>query len=159
MDMSIGGPTKFQGQRYSSCSKADVRRAAQLLGGFHRNLSIVSRLTPTPGCTANFPGNSSSQQLILRPFGRSGQVLPAGNQVEARFINFSRIRESMGICGQSNDFTARALLPKSYENHIVKNQLFMFLPLLVWRPGLNSSQDSREVSQEIFLKNQKLTKL
>ena len=65
----------------------------------------------------------------------------------------------MGICGQSNDFTARALLPKSYENHIVKNQLFMFLPLLVWRPGLNSSQDWREVSQEIFLKNQKLTKL
>ena len=53
-------------------------RVAQLLGGFRRNLLIVSRVTPTPGCTAksNFPGNRYSQPLILRPFGRSGLELP-----------------------------------------------------------------------------------
>ncbi len=86
---SIGVTTIFQGQQYSSCSKAGGCRAAQLLGGFRRNLLIVSWATPTPGCTANFPGNWYSQPLILRPFGRSGQELPAEYQVEARFINFS----------------------------------------------------------------------
>ena len=86
---SIGGATIFQGQQYSSCSKAGGCRAAQLLGGFRRNLLIVSWVTHTPGCTANFPGNWCSQPLILRPFGRSGQELPAEYQVEARFINFS----------------------------------------------------------------------
>ena len=54
---SIGGSTIFQGQQYSSCSKAGGCRAAQLLGGFRRNLLIVSWVTSTPGCTANFPGN------------------------------------------------------------------------------------------------------
>ena len=39
---SIGGTTIFQGQQYSSCSKAGGCRAAQLLGGFRRNLLIVS---------------------------------------------------------------------------------------------------------------------
>ncbi len=86
---SIGGTTIFQGQQYSSCSKAGGCRAAQLLGGFRRNLLIVSWVTPTPGCTANFPGNWCSQPLILRPFGRSGQELPVEYQVEALFINFS----------------------------------------------------------------------
>jgi hypothetical protein len=46
------------------------------------NLLIVSWVTPTPGCTANFPGNRCSQPLILRPFGRFGQELPVECQVE-----------------------------------------------------------------------------
>ena len=79
----------FQGQQYSSCSKAGGCRAAQLLGGFRRNLLIVTWVTHTPGCTANFPGNWCSQPRILRPFGRSSQELPAEYQVEARFMNFS----------------------------------------------------------------------
>jgi hypothetical protein len=74
---SIEGTTKFQGQQYSSCSKADGCRAAQLLGGFRANLLIVSWVTPTPGCTASFPGNWYSQPLILRPFSRSAQELHA----------------------------------------------------------------------------------
>ena len=86
---SIEGFTIFQGQQYSSCTKAGGCRAAQLLGGFRGNLLIVSWATPTPGCTANFQGNRCSQPLILRPFGRSGQEPPAEYQVEARFINFS----------------------------------------------------------------------
>jgi hypothetical protein len=81
----------FQGQKYSSCSKAGGCRAAQLLGGFHWNWLIVRWVTPTPGCTAkfNFPGNRYSQPLILRLFGRSGQELPVEYQVEPFFINFS----------------------------------------------------------------------
>jgi hypothetical protein len=54
---SIGGSTIFQGQQYSSCSKAGGCRATQLLEGFRRNLPIVSWVTSTPECTANFPGN------------------------------------------------------------------------------------------------------
>jgi hypothetical protein len=86
---SIGGPTIFYGQQYSSCSKAGGCRAAQLLGGFHRNLLIVSWVTSTPGCTANFQGNWCSQPLILCPVGRSGEKLPVEYQVEPLFINFS----------------------------------------------------------------------
>jgi hypothetical protein len=70
---SIGRSTIFQGQQYSSCSKAWGCRAAQLLGGFRRDLLIVSWVAPTPGCTANFLGNRCSQPLILGPFGRSGR--------------------------------------------------------------------------------------
>jgi hypothetical protein len=58
---SIGGITIFQGQQYSSCSKAGGCRAAQLLGGFCRDLLIVSWATPTPGCSANFAGNFKMQ--------------------------------------------------------------------------------------------------
>jgi hypothetical protein len=86
---SIGGTKIFQGRQYSSCSKAGGCRAAQLLGGFRRNLLIVSWVAPTPGCTANFPGNRCSQPLILCPFGRSAQELPVEYQVEPLFINFS----------------------------------------------------------------------
>ena len=85
----IGRPTILQGQQYSSCSKAGGCRAAQLLGRFRRDLLIVSRVAPTPGCTANFPGNRCSQPLILRPFGRSGQELSVEYQVEPLFIIFS----------------------------------------------------------------------
>ena len=74
---SIGGTTLFKGQQYSSCSKAGGCRAVQLPRGFRRNLLIVSWVTHTPGCTANFPGNGCSEPLILRPFGRSCQELPA----------------------------------------------------------------------------------
>ena len=85
---SIGGTPIFSGQQYSRCSKADGCRAAQLLGGFRRNLLIVSWVTSTPGCTVNFPGNWCSQPLIQRPFGRSGQKLHVEYQVEPLFINF-----------------------------------------------------------------------
>ena len=54
---SIGGLTIFQGQQYSSCSKASGWRAAQLLGVFRKNLLIVIWATPTPGCAANFLRN------------------------------------------------------------------------------------------------------
>jgi hypothetical protein len=79
----------FQGQKYSSCSKAGGCRAAQLLGAFRRNLLIVSRVTSTPGCTVNFPRNWCSRPLILRPFGTSGQELPVEYQVEPLLIKFS----------------------------------------------------------------------
>jgi hypothetical protein len=85
---SIGGTTIFQGQQYSSCSKAGGCRAAQLPGGFPRNWQIVCWMAPTPGCTANFPGNRCSQPLILRPFGRSAQELPVEYQVEPLFMIF-----------------------------------------------------------------------
>jgi hypothetical protein len=64
---SIGDTTIFQGQQYySSCSKAGGCRAAQLLGGFRtcRNLLIGSWVAPTPGFTANFPGNRCSLQPL-----------------------------------------------------------------------------------------------
>jgi hypothetical protein len=79
------GITIFQGQQYSSCSKAGGCRAAQMLGGFRGNLLIISWVTPTPGCTANFPGNCCCQPRIMCAFGRSGQVdqeLPVEYQVE-----------------------------------------------------------------------------
>jgi hypothetical protein len=73
-------------------SKAGGCRAVQLLGGFRRNLQIVSWVTPTPGCTAKFSflGNRYmySQLLILRPFSRSGQALLVEYQVEPFSINF-----------------------------------------------------------------------
>ena len=59
------GPPIFQGQKYSSCSKAGGCWTAELLGAFRGNLLIVSWVTPTPGCTANFPGNPCSQPLIF----------------------------------------------------------------------------------------------
>jgi hypothetical protein len=86
---SIGGPTIFQGQQYSNSSKAGGCLAAQLLGEFRRDLLIVSWVALMPGCTTNFPGNWCSQQLILRPFGRSGQELSVEYQGEPLFINFS----------------------------------------------------------------------
>jgi hypothetical protein len=86
---SIGGNPIFWGQQYSSCSKAGGCRAAQLLGGFRRNLLIVNWVIPTPGCTTNFLGNRCSQPLILHPFGRSGQKLSVEYQVTPLFINFS----------------------------------------------------------------------
>ena len=123
---SIGGFTIFQGQQYSSCSKACGCRAAQLLGGFRRNLQIVSWATPTPECTANFPGNWYSQPLILRPFGRSGQELPAEYQVEARFINYSVSTAKKGCRQGPGSGNLRASPSKAtisqqqhqYQNHI-----------------------------------------
>ena len=55
---NIPRPTRdFQGQQYSSCSKAGDCWAAPLQGRFRRNLLIVSWVAPTPRRTANFPGN------------------------------------------------------------------------------------------------------
>jgi hypothetical protein len=92
-----GGSTICQGRQYSSCSKAGGCRAAQLLWGFRRDLLIVSWVAPTPGCTANFPGNWCSQPLILRPFGRSGQELSVEYQVEPLFINFRYLQLKKAI--------------------------------------------------------------
>ena len=86
---SRGGPPIFQGQKYSSCSKASGCWTAESLGAFRGNLLIVSWVTPTPGCTANFPGNPCSQPLIFAPFRRSGQELPVECQVEPFPTNFS----------------------------------------------------------------------
>ena len=73
---NILGSTEFKSFKSRWC------RTAKLLGAFRRNLKIVSWVTPTPGCTANYPGNRCSQPLILRPFGRSGQELHVECQVE-----------------------------------------------------------------------------
>ena len=92
---NISGSTIFKlykSRWVPGCTAASYK----LLGGFRRNLLIVSWATPTPGCTANFPRNWYSQPRILRPFGRSGQELPAEYQVEARFINFSVSKAKKG---------------------------------------------------------------
>jgi len=146
-------------------------RAAQLLGGFRRNLLIVSWATPTPGCTANFPGNWYSQPLILRPFGRSGQELPPEYQVESRFINFSVSKARKGYrqgpgSGNLGESLVKATISQRqywYQNHrkiTYKKTNFLYVyPLLVLRPDLDSSQYSRKVSRGIFRKNQKMAKL
>jgi hypothetical protein len=64
---SIGGPTIFQGQQYSSCPKAGGCRAAQLLGGFRRNLLIVSWAAATPGCTSNSLRESMQPAAYFAP--------------------------------------------------------------------------------------------
>ncbi len=122
---SIGGTTIFWGQQYSSCSKAGGCRAAQLLGGFRRNLLIVSWVTPTPGCTAKFPGNRCSQPRILRPFGRSAQELPVEYQVETLFINFSVSTAKKGCrqgpgSGNLGESLVKATISRrqyQYQNH------------------------------------------
>jgi hypothetical protein len=94
---SRAGTPIFQGQQYSSCSKAGGWRTAKLLGAFPRNLLIVSWVAPTPRCTANFPGNRCSQPLILRPFGRSGQELRVECQVEPFPTNFYCLHLKKGV--------------------------------------------------------------
>ena len=122
---SIGGITIFQGQQYSSCSKAGGCRAAQLLGGFRRDLLIVSWVAPTLGCTANPPGNWYSQPLILRPFGRYGQELRVEYQVEPLFINFSVSTAKKGYrqkpwSGNLEESLVKATISQrqyQYQNH------------------------------------------
>ena len=76
-----------------------------------------------------------------------------------------------GIPSQSNNFTATVLVQKSYKDHTVKSQLFIFVPLLVFMlvltPDSDSSQDLRKVIPpdtavlvvKEFSKIQNLTKL
>ena len=168
---SIGGTTIFQGQQYSSCSKAGDCRAAQLLGGFPMNLPIVSWVTPTPGGTANFPGNWYSQPVILRPIGRSGQEPPVEYLETWNFINFSvptakkgyRQGPGSGILGESLLKATISQEQYRYQKHTKitywKTIFLCAYPLLVLRPDLDSSQDSKKVGQRIFQKIQKLTKL
>jgi hypothetical protein len=174
---SIGGNPIFWGQQYSSCSKAGGFQAAQLLGGFRRNLLIVSWVSWTLGFTVNFPGNWCSQPLIVRPFGRSGQKLRVEYQVEPLFINFSvstakkgyRQKPGSGNLGESLVKATISQWQYWYQNHrkiTLKKTTFMCLPhglpLLVLRPDLYSSQYSRKVARvvkEFFQKVQKLTKL
>jgi hypothetical protein len=58
----------------------------------------------------------------------------------------------MGIPGQSNNFTAKIPVTKSYENHIVKKSTSHVYPLHVLRPDLDSPQDSKRFSQGILKK-------
>ena len=92
-------------------------------------------------------------RATCRVSGRSTFHQFFGVYTQKRLQTGARILESRGIPSQSNDFTPTVLVPKAYENHILKNQL------LVLRPDLDSSQDSRKVGQRIFQKIQKLTKL
>jgi hypothetical protein len=168
---SIGDITIFQGQQYSSCSKAGGCRAAQLPRGFRRNLLIVSWATPTPECEANFPESWCIQQLILRPFGRSGQELPAGYQVEARFINFSVSTakkavdrgQDLGIWGNpasKQRFHSNSTGTKIIRKSLRKNPTFyVFAPCLFWdRIWIRLRIRGRLVT-EFCKKKSKLTKL
>ena len=99
----IWGLTIFRGQQYiyASCSKAGGCQAAQLLGGFRGNLLIVSRVSPTPGCTANFfrklmqPASSAANRVfcahsadILIWSRATMHVHVVKYQVETLFTNF-----------------------------------------------------------------------
>ena len=157
----------IQGQKYSSCSKAGGCRLAQLLGGFRRNLPIVSWVTPTPGCTAkfNFAGNRYSQLLILRPFGRSSQKLPVEYhyQVEPFFVKFSMSTAKKG-CRQGqgpasgerfhSDSTSTKIIGKSHR----KNPTFyVFTPwLFLYFVGIEGGRYTDFSRQK---KPQKLTQL
>jgi hypothetical protein len=104
------------------------------------------------------------------PFGRSGQELPVEYQVVPYFINFSVSTAKKGYRQGPGSWNLGESLIKAtisqrqyqYQNHMKitqKKSTFMCLPLLVLRPDLHSSQDSRKVSQGIFQKIQKLAKL
>ncbi len=154
MIWSIRSTTIFQGQQYSSCPKAGGCRAAELLRGFCKNLLIVSRATPMPECPANFPGNRCSQPLILRPYGRSGQELPAEYQVEARFIIFWVSKACFSYS------TGTKIIQKPHR----KNQLFMCLLSICldtrFRFVFLRIRGRLHVVEELFLKKiQKITKL
>jgi hypothetical protein len=118
------------------------------MGGFRRNLLVVSWVTPTPGCTAkfNFQANRYSQPLILRPFGRSGRELPV-EYLGIRSNHFSSIfrclqlkkavdrGQHMGIVGILGSLVKERFHSDSTNSKIIgkshrKNQLFMRL-----RPG------------------------
>jgi hypothetical protein len=117
-------------------------RAAQLLGGFRRDLLIVSWLVPTPGCTANFPGNPCSQPLILRSFRKSGQELPVECQVEPLFIDFSLSTAKKGYrqkpgSGNLGEPLVKATISQRqywYQNHRKitwkKTTFYVFTPCL-----------------------------
>jgi hypothetical protein len=123
-------------------------------------LLIVNWAAPTPGCTANFPENRSSQPFILRPFGRSGQELHVEYQVEPHFISFSvsiskkGYRQGPGSRNIEESLVKATTVPiqKSYKNHIEKTIFLCVHPMLVSRPDLDLSQDLRKVSQGIFQK-------
>jgi hypothetical protein len=136
-------------------------------------LLIVSWVTPTSGFTAKkklggkIPGNRCSQPLILRPFGRSAQELPVEYQVEPLSSTFRglQLRKAIPVDrGQdleisrnpwskqrfhsdSNKFSTK-IMGKSHR----KEAFLCVYPLLVLRPDLDSSVDSRKVSQGIFQK-------
>jgi hypothetical protein len=68
---------------------------------------------------------ANSQQLILRPSGRSGQELPAEYQVEARFIIFSMSTAKKGYrqgpgSGNLRESRIKATISRQqyrYQNH------------------------------------------
>ena len=154
----------IQGQKYSSCSKAGGCRAAQLLGGFRRNLLIVSWVTPTPGCTANIPGNWYRQPPFLRSFGRSGQELPVEYHGWITCHQFVGVLIKKGYrqgpgSGSLGESLVKATISQRqywYQNHrkitYKKTNFLCVYPLPVLRPDLDSSQDSRKVSRGIFKK-------
>ena len=62
----------------------------------------------------------------------------------------------MGIPNQSDDFTPTVLVPKAYENHIVKNQLFMCLPPACFENGFGFVSGFEEMRSRNFPKNPKI---
>jgi hypothetical protein len=85
-------------------------------------LLIISWATPTPGCTANFPGNRYSQPLILRPIGRSAQEPPVEYQVEALFINFSVSSAEKGC----REGPGSGILRESLVKATISQQQYMY---------------------------------
>ena len=73
----------------------------------------------------------------------------------------SPLRESRGISSQSTDFTATVPVPKSYQNHTVKTQLFMCLPPACFEAGFGFVSGFEEGLVEEFSKKKirKLAKL
>jgi hypothetical protein len=65
----------------------------------------------------------------------------------------------MDIPSQSIDFIATVPVPKSYENHTVKKQLFMCLPSacfvtgFVFVSGFEEGKDPTAVVEEFFKKS------
>jgi hypothetical protein len=128
-------------------------------------------VTSTPGCTANFPGFWCGHPVILGLFGRSGQELPVEYHGRITFDQFFDIliktgyRQGPGSENLGESLVKATILQRQYwyQNHrkiTYKKTNFLYVyPLLVLRPDLDSSQDSRKISQGIFQKNQKLTKL
>ena len=112
-----------------------------------RNLLIVSLVTSTPGCTANFPGNWYSHPLILRTFGRSGQKLAVeyhGWTTSDQFFGVlikKGYRQGPGS-GNLGESLVKATISQRqywYQNHrkitYKKNQLFICLPPACFETG------------------------
>jgi hypothetical protein len=100
-------------------------------------------VTPTPGCTANFPGNPCSQPLI---FGFIPQIWSratcrvSGQTISHQFFvvyswkrPWKRLYKGAGIWEstrmipiRSDDFTTTVPVQKLHESHIVRNPIFIY---------------------------------
>jgi hypothetical protein len=117
------------------------------LGGFRRNLLIVSWVTPTPGCKANFPGNRISQPLILRPCGRSGQeAIDRGQDLGISGNPLSKQRFH-------SDSTSTKIIRKSHRK---KTHFLCVYPSLFWDRIWIRLRIRRRLVKEFFKKNSKI---